>query len=436
MKKANFVLMAAMATAGLAGVTTASLLPVTAAVAAAKEKDAAPAKQKLSPDIAKPLVAAQTAMTAKNWDEALVQIQAAQAIEPKTPYDAFMISELGWYVYLQKKDYVNSAAALELALNSGFVAEADKSQRLRALTQMSLQNKDYAKALQYGTTYLQANPNDTEIALALAQARYLSGDFAGAKAAAEQIIASNSKPPEAVLLLALRTNYELKNDAGTMQALEGLVRNYPQPKYWEDLLNNQLFRTKDDRGLRALYRLMEDTSTLDKGEEYGEMGASLVTGGFPIEAKRILERGMAANVFQGDAKARAQGDLDRARSGAALDMKDLPNADKQLGAAKSANEMIGVGKLYFSAGEYAKAADAIQKGLTKGGATDVDDANLLLGVARARAGNNAEAAAAFEAVKNPALTEVARLWKLKLDTANAPPAPEPAAPEPVAPAGG
>jgi tetratricopeptide (TPR) repeat protein len=239
-----------------------------------------------------------------------------------------------------------------------------------------------------------------------------------------------------VLLLALRTNYELKNDPGTMQALEGLVRNYPQPKYWEDLLNNQLFRTKDDRGLRALYRLMEDTSTLDKGEEYGEMGASLVTGGFPIEAKRILERGMAANVFQGDAKARAQGDLDRARSGAAVDMKDLPNADKQLGAAKNANEMIGIGKLYFSAGEYAKAADAVQKGLTKGGATDADDANLLLGVARARAGNNAEAAAAFAAVKNPAITEVARLWKLKLDTANAPPAPEPAAPEPVAPAGG
>jgi TolA-binding protein len=181
---------------------------------------------------------------------------------------------------------------------------------------------------------------------------------------------------------------------------------------------------------------MEDTNTLDKGEEYGEMGASLVTGGFPIEAKQILERGMAANVFQGDAKARAQGDLDRARSGAAVDMKDLPNADKQLGAAKNANEMIGVGKLYFSAGEYGKAADAIQKGLTKGGATDVDDANLLLGVARARAGNNAEAAAAFAAVKNPAITEVARLWKLKLDTANAPPAPEPAAPEPVAPAGG
>ena len=79
MKKANLVLMAALAAAGLVGVAGGSLLPVSAAVAAEKEKPAA--KQKLSPAVQKPLVAAQNAMTAKNWDEAMVQIQAAQAVE-------------------------------------------------------------------------------------------------------------------------------------------------------------------------------------------------------------------------------------------------------------------------------------------------------------------------------------------------------------------
>ena len=91
--------------------------------------------------------------------------------------------------------------------------------------------------------------------------------------------------------------------------------------------------------------------------------------------------------------------------------------------------MIGIGKLYFSAGDYAKAADAIQKGLAKGGATDADDANLLLGIAQARAGQAADAQTAFSAVKNPTLADVARLWKMKLETpATAPePAPAPAA---------
>jgi outer membrane protein assembly factor BamD (BamD/ComL family) len=284
MKKANLVLIAAMAAAGLTGVVGGSLLPVTAAVAASKDKAAA--KQKLSPAVAKPLMAAQTAMNAKDWDAALTQLQAAQAVEPKTPYDAFMIDELGWFIQLQKKDYAQAAAALERAVGTEFVAEADRPQRLRALTQMYLQTQQYPKAIEFGTSYLQTNPGDTEIALALAQARYLSDDFAGAKTAAEQLIAAGGQPPEAALLLALRANYELKNDAGTTAALEGLVRHYPQPKYWEDLLNNQLFRTKDDRGLRALYRLMDDTGTLDKPDEYSEMGASLITGGFPMKQSR------------------------------------------------------------------------------------------------------------------------------------------------------
>ncbi|HEX9207189.1 MAG TPA: tetratricopeptide repeat protein [Steroidobacteraceae bacterium] len=431
MKKANLVWMAALAAVGLAGVTAGTLLPVSAAVAAEKEK--APAKPKLSPDVAKPLMAAQAAITAKNWDEAVARIADAAAVEPKTPYDAYMVDELGWYANLQKKDYAKSAEMLERALASGFVPEADRQQRLRALTQLNLQIKQYAKAQQFGDEYLKLNPGDTEIGVQLAQARYLTGDVAGAKAAAEKITLSMPKPPEQALLVALRANYELKDGSGVMRALESLVRNYPQPKYWEDLLNNQLFRTKDERGLRALYRLMNDTGTLDKGEEYAEMGSTLITGGFPNEAKQVLERGMAAGVFSGDAKGRAQADLDRARSGAALDAKELATAASQLAAAKTPLQMVGIGKLYFSAGQYAQAVDALQKGIAKGGLKpeDLDDANLLIGIANARQDKAAEANTALDLVKNPTLAEIAKLWKLKLLTTSAAPAPAPAATPPA-----
>ena len=229
------------------------------------------------------------------------------------------------------------------------------------------------------------------------------------------------------LLLALRANYELKDEPGIMRSLEGLVRHYPQPKYWEDLLNAQLYRTKDDRGLRSLYRLMNDTDTLDKGEEFAEMGSTLVTGGYPNEAKQVLERGLAGNLLQGDSKARAQADLERARAGATADAKDLGTAAAQLAAAKTGMQMVAIGKLYFSAGDYANAVDAIQKGLAKGGVTDIDDANMLAGIANSRLGKLTEARTAFDAVKAPGLADIARLWKLKLDTAAPAAAPAPAA---------
>ena len=431
MKKANLVLMAALAAAGLAGVTGGTLLPVSVAVAADKEKDKAP-KQKLSKDVAKPLMAAQKAMNEKDWATASTEIEAARAVQPQTPYDAFMIDELGWYVALQQKDYPKSAAALERALNSGFVPEADRSQRSKALTQMLLQNKDYAKAIQFGSEYLKSNPGDEEIALQLVLARYLSNDFEGARAAVDQMVATSAKPPEPALLLALRTSYEMKDAAGTTRALQGLVRHYPQEKYWEDLLNEQLFRTKDDRGLRALYRLMADTNTLDKADDYAEMGSTLVAGGFPNEAKQVLEQGMATGLFSGDGRTRAQQELDRAKSGATLDAKELASADAQLAAAKTGNAMVGIGKLFFSAGQYEKAVDAIQKGLAKGGVTDVDDANLLLGIAQTRLQRADEARAAFDAVKNPTLAEVAALWKLKVDVDGGAAATSPATTDPAA----
>jgi hypothetical protein len=130
---------------------------------------------------------------------------------------------------------------------------------------------------------------------------------------------------------------------------------------------------------------------------------------------------MAAGVFQGEMQTRAQSDLQRARTAADADRKDVPGAEQALASAKSGNEMVATGKLLFSVGEYQKAADAIQKGLAKGGVPDMDDANVLLGIAQARAGKAAEAAAAFDAIKDAKLNEVARLWKIYLETKAKPP---------------
>jgi TolA-binding protein len=168
---------------------------------------------------------------------------------------------------------------------------------------------------------------------------------------------------------------------------------------------------------------MLDTNTLDTSDEYSEMASGLMTGGFPTEAMKVLERGLAAGAFQGEAQARAQSDLQRARSGAEADRKELPGADAALAGAKSGNEMVAMGKLFFSVGDYAKAADAFRKGLAKGGLTDTDDASLLLGMALARGGKGADASAALGAVKDPKSAEIAGLWKLYVDTTQASAAP-------------
>lgn len=427
MKNRNLVLAAAMAAAGLVTVVGGTLAP---AVAVAAKKEAQPAANKLGAKIVPPLKAAQEAMAAKNWDLAATSIDEARAVEPKTPYEAYMVDEIGWYVSLQKKDYAGAAAALERSVASGFVAPADLPQRHKVLAQLNYQVQAYDKSIQFGTQALEANPADADLGVLVAQSYYMKKDNVGTRDFLQKFSAGGAKPSEQLLLLALRSSYELKDRPATVRSLEALVRNFPQPKYWEDLLNNQLYQTKSDRELRALYRLFDDTHTLDKADEYSEMATTLLTGGYPTEAKQVLERGLAANVFTGEGKTRAQSELARAKAGADADAKELPGADKALAAAKSGNVMVAMGKLFFSVGNYAKAADAIQQGLAKGGVVDAEDANALLGIALTRSGKPAEARAAFDAIKDPKLVEIANLWKLYLDVqataatpAAAPPAP-------------
>jgi hypothetical protein len=426
MKKANLVLAAAIAAACVTTVGTGLLVPATVI--------AAPAQPKVSAKLLPSLKSAQEAIQAKNWEAALAALAQAQAIEPKSPYDAFMIDELSWYPKLQMKDYQGAEQALARVASSGFVQEADLPQRYKALAQLNFQLKDYAKAADYGNKVLAASPASQDMAALVAQSKFLQNDFAGARAVVDQTVRSVPKPDEQLLMIGLRSSYELKDRAAITGSLESLIRFYPAPKYWEDLLNNQLYETKSDRDLRALYRLIHDTKTMNKAEEYSEAASMLLAGGFPTEAKQVLDQGVAAGVYQGEALTRAQADLQRARSGADADRKELPEADKALATAKTGNEMVAMGKLFFSVGEYDKAADAIRKGLAKGGVADVDDANALLGIAGVRSGKGKESFAAFDAVKDPKLAEVSRLWKLHVETSTSP-APA-AAPSPPAAAPG
>jgi hypothetical protein len=413
MRKANLVLAAALAAAGVTAVTTAALLAPATAIADEQKKAATP---KIGAKMLKPLKTAQDAVAAKDWTAALAAIAEAQAIEPKSAYETFMVDELSWYALVQTKDYKGAAAALERSVNAGFLPEADLTQRYKALAQINYQVQDYPKVVEYGSRHLAVSPGSQDVAALVAQSKYLLKDYAGARATVDQVSASVAKPEEQLLQIGLRSAFELKDRPATVRSLESLIRYYPAPKYWEDLLNNLLYETKNERDLRAVYRLINDTNTMNRPEEYAEAATLLMAAGFPTEAKQLLEKGTAAGAFKGDSLTRAQADLQRARTSSDADRKELPGADAALAAAKSGNEMVAMGKLFFSVGEYGKAADAIRKGLAKGGVSDVDDANALLGIAQVRAGKGKEAFPALEAVKDPKLAEVMRYWKLYVDS--------------------
>jgi tetratricopeptide (TPR) repeat protein len=401
--KATWVLTAALAFSGAIGVTAALLAPAVAE-----------AQQKIGPKVGVPLKAAQEALQKKNWNLALSKIKEAQAVQPRTSYEDYKINELLWYVYLQQGRNADAARLLEQQIASGQMPGGERVQRSKTLAQLYFRSGNYAKAIQVGNQYLKSAPGDQDVQLLVAQSYYQQKDYKAAVAAADRIMKNGQRPSEDLLQLVLRSNYELKDQAGTAKALEQLLTYYPTPATWSRLLDGYIQKTNHDHELLALYRLAEDVGTLTKPRQFVDMSQALFVSGFAIEAERIMDKALAANLFTGEDLVRAQRTRDTAKRKADEDRKTLAGADKALAAAKSGDAAYNLGKLYFSAAEYGKAADAMRKALTLPGLTDADDANMEAGMALARLGKKAEANKAFDAVKDPGFAEVARLWKLHL----------------------
>jgi tetratricopeptide (TPR) repeat protein len=402
MSKAKYVLGAALAVGSVAFVPVALLAP-----------SVAEAQQKVSASVGKPLKTAQDAIQKRNWNGALAAIKQAQAVEPRTAYDNYKINELLWYVYLQQGRNADAARLLEQQMASGMMPAGEKVQRTKTLAQLYFRGGNYGKAAQFASQYLKSSPGDQEMQLLIAQSYYQQKDYKNAIAAADRMIKGSAKPSEDVLQLKLRSSYEIGDQAGSAQALDLLLKYYPSQDTWSRVLDGFISQTKHDHELLALYRLSEDVGVLSKPRQYTDMSQALVVAGYAIEGQRIIEKGIAAGVFQGEELARAQRTLESAKRRADAERAELPKAAGKLAAAKTGDEMYAVGKLYFSAGDYAQASGAFAKAIAKGGLADADDANMMLGIALSRQGKRADAAKAFAAVKDPKYADVARLWTMK-----------------------
>jgi tetratricopeptide (TPR) repeat protein len=136
--------------------------------------------------------------------------------------------------------------------------------------------------------------------------------------------------------------------------------------------------------------------------------------GSPGEAQRILEKGLAKNVFADQrTKERNQRLLENAKKAAATDRASLARQEKDAEAATTGQKNAAVGLAYLGYGEYDKAVDQLQKGVSKGGVKDEAQARLLLGIAQLKGAHKEDAVKTFNSVKgDPALERLAKLWIL------------------------
>ena len=411
---------AALACAALAA-APASAQQTYGAQAAPQQSAAAPAQQpasnpgaiqthtpKVSREAAKPIQALQTAVNANDTAAIPAALAAAQAAA-KTADDRYAISILQLKAAASAKDSAGIAAAIEAMLASGAVTDQEKFSLYLNLGQTYAAAKQNDRAVQAYQQALQLNPSSVDVTAGLAELRVAQGQPGEALSLLQKGIALQSagggRPTETWYKRALQVAYKAKLPQA-VQISRDWVKAYPTSSNWRDALAiYQNLVQLDETQTLDLLRLKRAAGALT-ASDYFNYGDIAVRKGLSGEAQAVLDEGFAANVVK-----RSDPSFGQLYTLASQRTKgDRESLAKAPVASASARQTLVIGDAYYGYGDYSKALEFYRAALSKPGA-DANLVNLRIGMALARSGDKAGAAAALNAVGG-AQADLAKYWLL------------------------
>jgi cytochrome c-type biogenesis protein CcmH/NrfG len=421
MKMKSTITAAAVLMAGAALAASPASAQSTYGAQAAPQQSAAPAQQapaenpnaikthtpKISRESSKAIQQLQKDISDKNTAAIAADIVAANAAA-KNGDDRYIIGILQLKAAAQAKDNAGIAAGIEAILASGSTTQDEKFPLYLNLAQTySSMNQD-ARAAQAYNQALQLNPASVDATAGLAEAKVSAGQAAEGLALLEKGIALQSAggghAPEKWYTRALQIAYKAKLPQA-MEISREWIAAYPTSEAWTNALAvYQNLQQLDDAQTHDLLRLKRATVSLAPAD-YFTYGDVAVRQGYSGEAAAVLDEGFAANKIKRSDPSFSQ--LYSLASGKSKgDKASLAAAPS---ASAAASQLTGTGDAWFGYGDYAKAADFYRAALAKGG--DSNRNNLHLGMALARQGDKAGAAAALAKVTGPA-AELAKFWQV------------------------
>lgn len=407
------IISAAMLTAVLAAGGIAASIPSASAIAADSKGPT------VRPEVGKPLQAAQAALKAGNAKGALQEIQAAEAISNKTPYENYVIAAMKASAYLSLKDYPNAMKALEAKISSGMASPQEIVPAELAIAEIAFDSKDYNTFNEYAAKYYKDGGTDERLHQLGVQAAYVQGDFA---TVSKQLHASvtaqekaGGKPSEDVLKMWMSAEYKMNPaSAGYQQALFGLVQYYPNKDYWSDaILSVRKTPGYSEKLDLDVARIRTAVGVMKDEAAYVDAAQEAIDAGLPGEAKNFMDKGTAAGlVGQGSQAARDKRLSDMASNLSAQDQKTL--SGELAAAGSNASALLKVGDAFLSYGQYDQAVTAYTQAISKGNFKTPIEANIAklhLGIAYLNQGQKPKAKDTFKGVTGADGTgALAQLW--------------------------
>lgn len=374
--------------------------------------------QGVRPEVGKPLQQAAELLKTGKAKDALAKAREADAVAGKTPAEQLMIDRMKAAAAQRAGDTATAIQAFEAIFNSGRLSGPEQAQTAEMLAFAYSQQKDWPRTNQWLQRAFAAGSASPQLKQLQAYAQSQSGDYSAiakeaqaAVAAAEQ---AGRKPDEGDLLRLADAQQRTGNTQGRAATLDKLLANYPKKEYWSILLG-QLPRKSgfSDRFSLDLFRLRLATGNLTKTDDFMEMAQLALQAGYPAEGKAVIEKGFASGALGTGAEGERHKRLrDLAIKQEAEGKVGIEKDAQEAVAAKSGNELVHVGYVYATMGQYDKGIPLIEQGIAKGGLKRPEDAKLHLGLAQLQSGKyKGKAVQTLRSVQgNDGAADLGRLW--------------------------
>ena len=362
---------------------------------------------KVSSKAAKAISELQDAVNKKDVATIPAKLAAAQAVA-STPDDRYAVGELQLKAALASNDSAGMVTAVDAIAHSGFVDAATSAKLYKSLGGQFYNSKQFDQAIAAFQKATTVDPRNAEAYTLLAEAKFAQGQKADAVGDFQRAIqidmASGQKPDEALLKRAVTVAYDAQSPMAVELGREWAAA-YPSADSWRNSI--AIYRNlqhPDEEGTLDLLRLMQVTGAMTSPHDYALFAEAAADQSNFNEAQAVIDAGIAAH--QVDPASAEFRDIV-----AGLKGKPKATAADLAAAAKmspSPVNLLHIGDRYYGMGDFAHAAEIYRQVLSAPGA-DRDVANIHLGMALARAGDKAGAAAAFNAVSGPR-AEIAKFW--------------------------
>lgn len=322
-------------------------------------------------------------------------------------------------IAIQRSDNAMLSQAVDMAIDSGVSPPDELPTYLSSQFELARQAGDNAKAERALGRLAELRPGDVDIQVQLAQLRVGQGRVAEGLRTLQSAIqvrqAAGQPVPESWLRYASATAFNSRDAAIRGQALgfaRSLVAAYPTAVNWRDALGILRDVGNYDAATQLdLWRLALAAGALNGERDWFDFANALNQGGYPGEAKAVLDAGVARRMVDAS-RSPFRELLVTANGRIAADRADLPDSQRSALAAANGVAALRTGDAFFGYGRYPEAIALYQAALQKGG-VDANVVNTRLGIAFALAGQRAQAEAALRAVTGPR-AEIAQFWLLWL----------------------